>query len=127
MSAKETLIKFMWRKNEILKERGAPVDYFIQADANAIRRWSDASAMFALSNLVLSDDDANMCPFCMIHSFDHCDVCEYGANHGMCTHDNSNYKVLIEWVKEELDAYSLGDALIRHKNELDAILKEGAE
>ena len=127
LSAKDVLIKFMWRKNEILKEHGAPIDYFTESDANAIRRWSDAEAMVALSITEADMDDTAMCPFCNHHLNDSCRICEYGKHHGICRY-GGDYHKLTKWVKEEKrNAYigRLWFILIDYQDELTEILKEG--
>lgn len=134
MRTKDALIKFMWKKQELLKRAGAPLNYFTEIDAEAIKGWDASGAEVILSLLKVGEDDTGMCPFCIARSVQHpfsscddCDACEYGAKHGICTQHGSDYKMLTKWAKEKFDACSLGKVLIDHKNELNAILKEGVQ
>lgn len=98
MSARETLINFMMKKQARL---GDSVNYFDWKDAQAINSWREDVAQGILDSMARNtsrDDrlvDAAACPFCYKHDTPigkECKVCEWGANHGICDHSPSDYR-----------------------------------
>lgn len=115
--AKKTLVEFMKVKSNILiemYETKATLNFFTHKDADAIKNWDDEKAVGVLNymNTITFDDDGDFCPFCIMHY--HCEECEYGKNHGICSLDTSNTydetrSLFGESILEFIDIYDMMD------------------
>ena len=107
---RDELIKFMRLKAQKIKDNSnlPKTTYFNPEDAKAIRNWDYEFALGVYRKLYKNLGTKqglsySMCPFCLkqelIYNTIYCDDCEYGANHGECALQTSDYIRIIKTIK----------------------------
>jgi hypothetical protein len=106
MTAKEKLIRFLEKKNEIVKEMTG-LSYITKEDIEDIKNWKDKNSEKAWETIVLNmemssfrtsknkivlPNDCFLCPWCIIYDDEDCNNCGYKKRHGDCESANSLYK-----------------------------------
>ena len=105
------IINFMRLKAACTDER-----YFTMEDEKLIWNWSNKEAGMVWRKLIsyfeenLEEDGkdwlegdyftSNLCPFCLFQrTYKHayrCETCQYGVDHKICSHENSDYQMIIK-------------------------------
>lgn len=98
MTYQDKLIKFMWKKNDILKEAGYDFGYMKLEIEKSMKKWDEEECKEIFDELELEIYEfqecglvAETCPFCIKHT-SKCDNCEYGKINGGCGRENSVYE-----------------------------------
>lgn len=108
---RDKLIKFMWKKNEILVENGFDFGYMKPEIEEAMRKWDEKECVdifskieFAIFSFDCSGLGAVICPFCIKHSvsgsdiFPKCSICAYEKINGECSEKNSVFRKYFNYI-----------------------------
>lgn len=95
----DLIIRYMEKKQEVLKRYFGLDNYFTADDEAAIKEWDNevASEVFLRMDCYGTCDDFGhifgsiQCPFCFRHE-DNCSECSYAKIHGECNDKDSDYK-----------------------------------
>ncbi len=111
MTYQQILIDFMQAKSDKLEpaKDKRRKSYFTEADAEALRKWSDKKAekvFFRIRDYLRRSGHGLgqfSCPFCIIHLNTYqCGICKYGKNHKICNSDGSTFEYFIQKRRDEV-------------------------
>lgn len=99
-SSNEALIKFLIKKDELLKESDPDIyrdfPYLLPEDIQEIKEWSEIDCIKVIER-ISNEGDANFCPWCILNAIGPtCKYCGYGKRHGICRDMESTYYM---WTK----------------------------
>lgn len=97
-SYKELLIDYLKKKDKLILDLTS-IPLVFHEDLQEIENsWSEGTCESTLDAMSIFNGDAGICPWCCVYE---CWNCNYGRRHGICTMVGSNYRNIVNWLKNE--------------------------